>query len=55
MKTICTTLCLAALLCGCAGTYFTFDRAATVKIGIPQSFLSGNTNAPAPARSPKDQ
>lgn len=106
MKTIIATLSLAALLCGCAGTHFTFDQANRVQIGmtddevvkimgkpylvnafpektewvysyadpggaravrfsfdlqgsviatprIPKSFLSGNTNAPAPLRSPK--
>jgi outer membrane protein assembly factor BamE (lipoprotein component of BamABCDE complex) len=36
MKTIFTML-VTALLCGCAGTYFTFDRAALVKPGMTEA------------------
>jgi len=34
-----TILCLlaAALLCGCAGTYFTFDKAREIKTGMTEA------------------
>ena len=36
MKTI-ITLLVAALFCGCAGTYFTFDKAAQVQVGMNEA------------------
>ena len=37
MKTIIAALCLITLICGCAGTYFTFDKAAQVKVGMTEN------------------
>lgn len=36
-ETTILTILLAALLCGCAGTYFTFDKAREVKVGMTEA------------------
>ncbi|HZF01052.1 MAG TPA: outer membrane protein assembly factor BamE [Methylomirabilota bacterium] len=37
MRNILCIIVAAALLCGCAGTYFTFDKAREVQVGMTES------------------
>jgi len=39
VKTILVSLAAVLLLCGCAGTYFTFDKAREVKAGMTEDEL----------------
>jgi len=46
MKTILCLIAASTLLCGCAGTYFTFDQARRVEVGMTEAELQNTMGSP---------
>lgn len=54
MKTLLSIFVAAVLLCGCAGTYFTFDKAKQVQVGMTEAQVETILGSPYMITSGKD-